>query len=156
LSYEVGSSPNLVLLECPNHSPLTRRRFFSAADKLRLLEAAVACPYGELGAFLRCEGLYSSLITNWRRLRAAGQLSGLAPQKRGPKANPQAAELARQQQTISRLQIRLQLSLLLTHSEAGRLFRDLLFQRRLRHHQRSHQRQHDVRAGRISRRDFRS
>src|SRR5258706_10479970 len=85
-----------------------RRRIFSAAEKLRLLEAADACPHGELGAFLRREGLYSSLMTDWRRLRAAGQLSGLTPQKRGPKVDPHAAESARQQMTINRLEKRLQ------------------------------------------------
>src|SRR5258706_10760482 len=74
-----------------------RRRIFSAAEKLRLLEAADACPHGELGAFLRPEGLYSSQMTDWRRLRAAGQLSGLTPQKRGPKVDPHAAESVRQQ-----------------------------------------------------------
>jgi transposase len=85
-----------------------RRRFFSAAEKLAILIEADACPHGELGALLRREGLYSSLITDWRRLRAAGQLSGLTPQKRGPKVDPHAAESARQQQTIIRLEKRLQ------------------------------------------------
>ena len=85
-----------------------RRRFFSAAEKLAILAEADTCQRGELGALLRREGLYSSLITDWRRLRAAGQLSGLTPQKRGPKVDPHAAESARQQQTISRLEKRLQ------------------------------------------------
>ena len=85
-----------------------RRRFFSAAEKLAILAEADTCQRGELGALLRREGLYSSLITDWRRLRAAGQLSGLTPQKRGPKIDPHAAESARQQQTISRLEKRLQ------------------------------------------------
>jgi hypothetical protein len=42
--------------------------------------------------------LYSSHLTEWRRLREAGELSGLAPKKRGRKAaakNPLAAEVAR-------------------------------------------------------------
>ena len=85
-----------------------RRRFFSAAEKLAILAEADTCQRGELGALLRREGLYSSLITDWRRLRAAGQLSGLTPQKRGPKVDAHAAESARQQQTISRLERRLQ------------------------------------------------
>ena len=85
-----------------------RRRFFSAAEKLAILAEADTCQRGELGALLRREGLYSSLITDWRRLRAAGQLSGLTPHKRGPKIDPHAAESARQQQTISRLEKRLQ------------------------------------------------
>src|SRR5258708_945393 len=81
-----------------------RRRFFSAAEKLAILIEADACPRGELGALLRREGLYSSLLSDWRRLRDKGQLSGLTPQKRGPKVDPQSAESARQQQTINRLE----------------------------------------------------
>ena len=83
------------------------RRFFSAAEKLSIVEAADKLGRGELGALLRREGLYSSLLTDWRRLRAAGQLSGEAAVKRGPRPNPQGAELKRQQQEIVRLQNRL-------------------------------------------------
>lgn len=85
----------------------TGRRFFSAAEKLRIVEAADKLGRGELGALLRREGLYSSLLTDWRRLRAAGQLAADAPVKRGPRPNPQAAELKRQQLEIARLQNRL-------------------------------------------------
>lgn len=84
-----------------------RRRFFTAAEKLRIVEAADQLGHGELGALLRREGLYASLLGDWRRARAAGQLSGEALLKRGPKPNPQAAELKRQQQEIARLQKRL-------------------------------------------------
>ena len=83
------------------------RRFFTPAEKLRIVEAADHLGRGEIGALLRREGLYSSLLTDWRRLRAAGQLSGEAPIKRGPQPNPQATELKRQQQEIARLQKRL-------------------------------------------------
>jgi transposase-like protein len=83
------------------------RRFFTAAEKLRIVEAADQLGRGEIGALLRREGLYSSLLTDWRRLRAAGQLAADAPVKRGPKPNPQAAELQRQQHEIVRLQKRL-------------------------------------------------
>jgi transposase-like protein len=41
---------------------------------------------GGLGALLRREGLYSSLLTYWRRERAQGILEALTPQKRGPKS----------------------------------------------------------------------
>jgi len=83
------------------------RRSFSAAEKLRIVEAADHLGRGELGALLRREGLYSSLLTDWRRLRAAGQLAAEAPLKRGLRPNSQAAELKRQQQEIARLQNRL-------------------------------------------------
>jgi transposase-like protein len=63
-----------------------KRRWFSAADKLRILREADACTKpGEQGALLRREGLYSSHLSDWRRARERGELSGLAPKKRGRK-----------------------------------------------------------------------
>jgi transposase len=65
-----------------------KRRTFTAEYKLRILteaEAAAATP-GGVGALLRREGLYSSLLAYWRRERANGILEALTPQKRGPKS----------------------------------------------------------------------
>lgn len=51
------------------------RRRFTAAYKRRILKEADACHKpGELGALLRREGLYSSTLANFRKLREAGQL----------------------------------------------------------------------------------
>ena len=84
------------------------RRRFTADYKLRILQAAEHCSPGELGALMRREGLYSSHLTTCRRQREAGQLAGLAPKKRGPKPDPQVAELARLRRENERLQTRLQ------------------------------------------------
>jgi transposase len=66
----------------------TSRRRFTAKYKLRVLEQADGCTEpGQIGALLRREGLYSSHLTTWRRQREAGALAGLAPRKRGHKAN---------------------------------------------------------------------
>ena len=54
-----------------------RRRSFTAAYKQEILAAYEAAPHGEKGAILRREGLYSSLISEWRRARDAGALAGL-------------------------------------------------------------------------------
>ena len=52
----------------------TRRRF-TTAYKTRILTEADACHKpGELGALLRREGLYSSTLANFRKLREAGKL----------------------------------------------------------------------------------
>ena len=89
-----------------------RRRTFTAKEKLRILhEADQAAGTGEIGALLRREGLYSSALTDWRRQRDAGILNGLSPVRRGPKPsepNPLTAELAKAQQEIGRLQLRLE------------------------------------------------
>jgi transposase-like protein len=85
-----------------------KRKRFTAAEKLRLLREVEACRgSGEIGALLRREGIYSSYLTTWRRQRARGELEGLAPQKRGPKPDPQAIELAKLWHENERLQERL-------------------------------------------------
>lgn len=68
-------------------SPTAKRRRFTAAEKVRILREADACvgQKGAIGALLRREGLYSSLLATWRRQRDAGQF-GPNPRKRGPVA----------------------------------------------------------------------
>jgi transposase len=57
----------------------------------------------ERAAILRRAGVYSSLISNWRKQLAAVP----TPPKRGRPSNPEAAELARLRQENDRLQRRL-------------------------------------------------
>ncbi len=86
-----------------------KRRRFTAEYKLRVLDEVEQCQEaGAIGALLRREGLYSSHLTSWRRQRAADQLQGLRPKKRGRKPDPQAAELARLQRENERLKARLE------------------------------------------------
>jgi transposase-like protein len=68
-------------------SSTAKRRRFTAAEKVRVLREADACAgqKGSIGALLRREGLYSSLLATWRRQRDAGQL-GPKPRRRGPVA----------------------------------------------------------------------
>ena len=66
-----------------------KRRRFTAKYKLSIVAEADACTTpGSLGALLRREGLYSSQVTKWRRLLAAGALSALVSRKRGPQKQP--------------------------------------------------------------------
>jgi transposase len=84
-----------------------KRRSFTAEYKKRILQEAEACTEpGEIGALLRREGLYSSHLVVWRKLRDRGELAGLQPRKRGPKTkevNPLAKELAAKEQEIAHL-----------------------------------------------------
>ena len=91
----------------PEVIPLRQRRQFTVAYKQAILDEADRCrQLGEVGALLRREGLYSSHLTRWRvQWRGAGQLE---PRKRGRKANPQAAEVARLQRENARLQTQLE------------------------------------------------
>ena len=63
-----------------------RRRFTAEYKQHILTKADQAKGSGGVGALLRREGLYSSLLTTWRRERDAGVRQALAPQKRGPKS----------------------------------------------------------------------
>ena len=84
--------PDPVVLEKP-----VRRRF-TAEYKLRILHEADRCTAsGQLGALLRREGLYSSLLSTWRRQRDEGTLAGLTPKRRGRKVHPDAPLIAENQ-----------------------------------------------------------
>ena len=92
----------------PEVNSTPKRRMFTAAYKLRILEEADRCEqHGGIGNLLRREGLYSSHLSTWRRQRRAGQLQVLTPQKRGPKKDEQAAEVAALRQENERLRAQL-------------------------------------------------
>jgi transposase-like protein len=77
----------------------TRRRF-TAQYKLRILKQADACKGkpGALGKLLRREGLYSSLLSAWRRQRKQGELRALSPKKRGRKTSQKAKKSQREKE----------------------------------------------------------
>ena len=86
------------------------RRKFTAEYKLKILAEADRCTeYGQIGALLRREGLYSSHLSEWRRKRMEGTLVSLSPKKRGPKPekNPLAPEVARLEREVDQLQRKL-------------------------------------------------
>lgn len=82
------------------------RRRFTAEYRLRILKQADACKTpGERGALLRREGLYSSLLTNWRRQREEGALRDLRGHRRGPKprvVDPRVQQLEAENRTLQR------------------------------------------------------
>jgi transposase-like protein len=81
-----------------------RRRTFTAQYKQQVLAAYEAAPDGEKGAILRREGLYSSLISEWRRARDAGALAGLKQPRGRPAADPRDAQIARLQKEKAKLE----------------------------------------------------
>ncbi len=73
----------------PEVSEKPTRRRYPAEYKLRILKEADACTEpGDVGALLRREGLYSSILSTWRRQREDGSLKALSPSKRGRKVKP--------------------------------------------------------------------
>jgi len=83
-----------------------QRRRFTAEYKRRIVREADRCTTpGAIGALLRREGLYSSYLTTWRAARERGELEGLAPKKRGPKApppDPRDKQIAEQEREIGK------------------------------------------------------
>ena len=111
---EGGRRPTVVsapLAASPELPDRPRRRTFTAADKLRILRQVDEAEPGGIGAILRREGLYSSLLTDWRRQRDAGAYEALKAIRRGPKVatnHPLAAEHAQLLRDNKRLALRLQ------------------------------------------------
>ncbi len=90
-------------------SKTTRRRFAAKYKRQILREAAACSKPGEIGALLRREGLYSSHLAKWRQQAEAGELSGLAPKKRGPKSRPAKArdkQLAKLEREVAKQRLR--------------------------------------------------
>ena len=89
-----------------------QRRRFTAEYKRRILKEADRCTHpGEIGALLRREGLYASALTAWRAARARGELTGLAPKQRGPRArrgDPRDRKIAAQEREIAQWRARAQ------------------------------------------------
>lgn len=80
----------------PRSGGPSRRRSFTPAQKLdhvAAYEAAVSRSEG--GAYLRSEGIYSSQITEWRKLRDAGVLEGKGPGEQVGRLTGEQAEIAR-------------------------------------------------------------
>jgi transposase-like protein len=111
---EGGRRPSVVAAPpaaSPELGERPRRRTFTAADKLRILRQVDEAGAGGIGAVLRREGLYSSLLTDWRRQRDAGAYEALKAIRRGPKVasnHPLAAEHAQLLRDNKRLALRLQ------------------------------------------------
>lgn len=96
----------------PNPEVLAKatRRKFSAEYKLSILERADrAAGSGEIGALLRREGLYSSHLVEWRRLRETGALTALSSKRgRKPASDPLAEENRQLKAQVGRLEKKLQ------------------------------------------------
>jgi len=102
-----------------------KRRRFSVEEKGRILAAADACAPGTLGALLRREGIYSSLLAAWRTQRDRGDLDASVLRKRASrKSEDQAlqrrnAELERENRKLNRRLQRAELILDIQKKAAG-------------------------------------
>ena len=90
----------------PEVVPMARRRQFSRTYKLRILAEVEQCQRGQVGALLRREGLYSSMLSKWRQQKAGGKLDQPSVSQE-QKAEDQAKELRRLQRENAQLQAQL-------------------------------------------------
>ena len=88
------------------------RRRFPAEYKQRILKEADGLREpGQIGALLRREGIYSSLLSKWRAQRDQGALDALTPSKRGRKPvlpSPERARIAELERDNRTLRAKLQ------------------------------------------------
>jgi transposase len=93
----------------PEVVPIARRRRFSPSQKRALLAEAERCKdAGTLGALLRRERIYSSMLSSWRKQLGAADEKALAPQRRGPKPDPAARQIQHLNRELERLRRRLE------------------------------------------------
>ena len=84
------------------------RRSFSPEYKLAILaEYDRATESGEKGAILRREGLYSSLLTDWRRQHRQGLLKAGLGRSDGGRGGPSLSEVAKLRAENDRLKTKL-------------------------------------------------
>jgi transposase-like protein len=94
--------------QTPNGTPAkAKRRRYSEAYRLRILEEADRCSKGELGLLLRREGLYSSHLASWRRWRRRAHPEH-PESKKAPTESQLRHELARTRRENARLQLKLE------------------------------------------------
>jgi transposase-like protein len=85
------------------------QRRFSKAYRRDILRQIAACTKdGEIGALLRREGLYTSLVCNWRRQEEQGRLNDSTETQRAARPDVPDPCLSQLQRENARLKARLQ------------------------------------------------
>jgi len=88
----------------PEVTERATRRTYTAQYKLRILAEYERRDRDGRGALLRREGLYSSLISEWRKQRDTGALQALGAAPGRPPADTRDQEVARLRRENARLQ----------------------------------------------------
>lgn len=81
-----------------------KRRSYTARYKLEILDEYETLERDGKGALLRREGLYTSLISEWRKQRDRGALAALAARPGRQPVDPIERENARLRQRVGRLE----------------------------------------------------
>jgi transposase len=85
-----------------------KRRSFTVQQKLQILAEVERLPKGEIGAYLRRKGIYSSSLSDWKKLRDEGLLTSKTAPQRGPAPKSMdAKEIERLQRENAKLRLKL-------------------------------------------------
>jgi len=97
-----------VMAARPDPEVRPARQSYPAAYKLKVLaEIDAADTKSERGEILRREGLYSSLVSEWRKQRERGALEAMGAKRPGPKGDPVRAENVRLRARVEELEAEL-------------------------------------------------
>lgn len=88
--------------EVPERASGPRR--YSAAYKAKILDEYERLDRAGKGALLRREGLYTSLISEWRKQRDRGAMAELAKPSGPPTRDPREREVARLRRQVAALE----------------------------------------------------
>jgi len=88
----------------PDDRSRAKRRTFEAGFKLRVLEEWDRADAPERSAILRREGIYSSMISDWKRQRREGLLGNAGARTPGGRGGPSHAEVDRLRRENQKLQ----------------------------------------------------
>src|ERR1035441_8967958 len=87
--------------------PTSRRVLFRSQKLDHIAAYEAAMQKGDGGAYLRANGLYSSLMCEWRRQRDAGVLAGKKPGEKIGKLTAEQTEIARLRRQLDKAERRL-------------------------------------------------
>ena len=104
--HTVGMDDDVVHPDSEVPERATRRRF-APEYKARILGEYERLADGEKGALLRREGLYSSLISEWRKQVARGAVEGLAKKRGRPGPDAKDRRIAKLEAENERLRRKL-------------------------------------------------
>ena len=86
------------------HGPVASRRLYDASYKLEILAEYNTLDRDGKGALLRREGLYTSLISEWRKQRDRGAIEALAGKPGRPPHDAVERENSRLRHRVERLE----------------------------------------------------
>ena len=106
----LGDAVRMEEVPDPQVPERARRRSYSARYKAEILAEYDRLDRDARGALMRREGLYSSLISEWRKQRDKGALEALGKTRGRPPADPVERENARLKAEIAKLEAELETS----------------------------------------------